>query len=216
MGRDGLDGSKAISEAKRSGFYPDMHILRDAILKSVTTSPEAFLASMHELGAQPLEYWDEQLQSSTWAVMQDGDSVLGIAAAKSPQGADKCYADPAKACFIESVWIDPSKRRRRFAEHLLTYLMQERRKAGVNKFHLWVLGHNISAMRLYERMGFKPMAGYDTRLHEIQYVLGFDRDLGDGAETEQSKAALELDRERYGITYRLLTPKTGLGPPSAA
>jgi ribosomal protein S18 acetylase RimI-like enzyme len=185
---------------------PDWRILRDAILESIATSPDSFLASADQLKAEPPEYWKGRLRSSTWAVAEQGSKVLGIAAAKPPTNVDD-YAPRDKACFIESVWIDPAMRGNGLGERLVTYLMEQRRATGIQYFYLWVFNHNIPAICLYERMAFKP-TGQDSELvdlHETQYLLKFDSDVLDEDELKRNEADRLPDRTEHGITYRLLT-----------
>ncbi len=185
----------------------DLDILHETILKSVTTSPGAFLATATELEAEPSEYWVNRLESSTWAVMQRGDQILGIAAAKPPGELDD-YALQENACFIESVWIDPSMRGKGLGERLVTYLIEQQRKAaGVQKFYLWVFDDNDPAIRLYRRMDFKP-TGQPSELPEIQFIRSFDSDLVDDDEAREDADARRWDWENYGITYRLLSPSS--------
>ena len=195
--------------APRNAPPSDWRILRDAILKSLTTSPGAFLANADELAAEPPEYWRNRLRSSTWAVVQRRNEVLGIAAVNPPGEVD-FYASPENACFIESVWIDPSMRGNGVGQRLVTYLMEQRRRdAGIQKFYLWVFDYNARAIRLYQHMGFKP-TGQPSELVdrvEIQFLRAFDSHLIDDDELNQNTDARERDRKDFGITYRLLTSK---------
>jgi ribosomal protein S18 acetylase RimI-like enzyme len=184
----------------------DWRILRDTILESIATSPNSFLASADRLTEEPPEYWKGRLQSSTWAVAEQGNKVLGISAAKPPSEVDD-YAPPEKACFIESVWIDPAMRGNGFGERLVTYLMEQRRATGIQYFYLWVFKHNAPAIRLYERMAFKPTGQPSELLEplEVQYLLKFDSDVLDDDELKRDEAARRQDEIEYGITYRRLT-----------
>jgi ribosomal protein S18 acetylase RimI-like enzyme len=180
-----------------------LDILRETILKSVTTSPAAFLATATELEAERAEYWENRLKSSTWAVVQCGNQTLGIAAAKPPGEMDD-YAQQENACFIESVWIDPLWRGRGIGERLVSYLIeQQRQAAGIQKFYLWVFYNNAPAIRLYRRMDFKPTEQL-SELPEIQFIRSFDSDLVDDDEARQDADARQWDRENFGIVYRLL------------
>lgn len=208
---NGMPTDEARSERSSDAAAPpstpssDLDILRETILKSVTTSPGAFLATASQLEAEPPEYWENLLKSSTWAVVQRGNHTLGIAAAKPPGKMDD-YALQENACFIESVWINPSLRGKGVGERLVTYLIEQQRKtAGVQKFYLWVLEDNARAIRLYRRMDFKP-TGQPSGLSEIQFIRSFDSDLVDDDEATQDANARQWDRENLEITYRLLSP----------
>ncbi len=153
-------------------------------------------------------------------MVQVEDEVLGIAAAKPPGGGDTTYADPTKACFIESVWIAPSIRGNGVGERLVTYLIEERRKVGIQRFYLWVIDHNAPAIGLYDRMKFErtgrsaPLPAWRGR--EIQYLLAFDSDVTDDYELGQNVDARVLDQEKFGITYRLLGSAAGQGSPAGS
>ena len=185
---------------------PDWRILRDTILESIATSPDSFLASADRLKAELPEYWKGRLGSSTWVVAEQGNKVLGIAAAKPPSDVDD-YAPREKACFIESVWIDPVMRRNGFGERLVAYLMEQQRATGIQYFYLWVFDHNTPAIHLYEHMAFKPTGQPSELLGplEIQYLLKFDSDVLDDDELKRNEAARLWDQADYGITYRRLT-----------
>jgi ribosomal protein S18 acetylase RimI-like enzyme len=196
---------------------PDLHILRCTILKSVTTSPSAFLATAKELEAEPPEYWENRLKSSTWAVVQRGNQTLGIAAAKPPGEVD-VDALQEDACFIESVWIDPSLRGKRLGERLVTYLIEQQRKAaGIQRFYLWVFDYNAPAISLYERMDFKRTGRPSQLLDkaEIQFRRVFDSDLIDDDELRRNAAARKKDRKDLEITYRLLSAAPEQDSPAA-
>jgi len=219
---DSSDIQSPTDKASGLSTRPDWHLLRNTILESVSTSPDAFLARADRLEKEPPEYWEGELRSSAWAVAQDGDKIVGIAAAKRPRGTDEEYADPAKACFIESVWIAPSMRRNRVGERLVTYLIEERRKDRIQQFFLWVFDHNAPAIGLYDHMDFKPTGRFADlpvpqvrevqqsaalpvpQVREVQYVLAFDSDVVDDDELARNAGERQADLDDHGITYRLL------------
>jgi ribosomal protein S18 acetylase RimI-like enzyme len=205
---DDASGIRSTDDVAQHNVSPsDLDVLRDTILKSVTTSSGAFLATVTELEAEPPEYWENRLRSSTWAVVQRGSQTLGIAAAKPPSEVDD-YALQEKACFIESVWIDPSMRGKGFGERLVAYLIEQQRGAvGIQKFYLWVFDYNAPAIRLYKRMGFKPTGQPSDLLDksEVQFLRAFDSDLIDEDELKQNATDRKKDRKDLGITYRLLS-----------
>jgi GNAT superfamily N-acetyltransferase len=215
------DGASSVQSpddvAPHSTPPSDLDILHDTILKSVTSSPGAFLATAEELEAETPEYWENRLKSSTWAVVQRGNQTLGIAAAKPPGEVDD-YARQENACFIESVWIDPSMRGKGLGERLVTYLIEQQRKAvGIQRFYLWVFDYNAPAIRLYDRMDFKPTEQPSQLLDkaEIQFLRAFDSDLIDEDELKRNAVARKKDRKDFRITYRLLsaTPSRTHLPP---
>jgi ribosomal protein S18 acetylase RimI-like enzyme len=188
---------------------PDISILRQARLDSVRTSPDAFLTTVADIETKPHGHWRQELESSTWAVLEVDGKAYGIAAAKPPEAHDT-DADPQSSRFIESVWIAPSMRRRELGEHLVSYLIETQRQRNVQNFFLWVFDQNESAISLYERMGFtatdrsKPLTlARGVSVTEIQYKLGFKNPI-DGAELAHNEASREYDRHVYNANYRLL------------
>jgi ribosomal protein S18 acetylase RimI-like enzyme len=192
--------------ASHNALSPGARILRDTILVSIGTSPGAFLATAVQIKKEPPAFWEGELTSSTWAVVKYRNKIVGIAAAKSPGEMDS-YALQGEACFIESVWVAPRIRGNGVGERLVTYLIEQKRKAGIRKFYLWVFDHNTPAIKLYRRMNFKP-TGYPPALvdlPEIQYLREFDSDVIDDEELGCNAAARKLDRRRFRITYHMLT-----------
>lgn len=189
---------------------PDWRILCDTILESVDTSPDAFLTKAREIKGKSRSFWKRKLRSSHWAVVQRGDEILGIAAAKPPGKID-FYASQGEACFIESVWIAPAMRRNGVGERLVNYLIEQERRAGIRQFYLWVFDDNASAIQLYERMGFKP-TGNSSALEEpeTQYLREFDSELIDYEEAALNEADRADDHEKLEITYRMLASPANL------
>lgn len=189
----------------------DAQILQWARSESVSTSPEAFLSTVAEIDEKPETYWKNELRSSTWLVVEDGDKVLGIAAAKRPDDRDKeNITNSPGACFIESVWIAPSVRRSGLGALLVRYLMGIKRSRGIQDFYLWVFDNNKPAIELYKRLGFQPTGLAHVvdkpvrrpRIHEIQYVRMFDR--ASPGDSEMRLGDLERDLLSHGVSYRIL------------
>lgn len=109
--------------------------------EAVSTSPGAFLTTVAEIDARSSDHWEDELRSSTWAVVQRGDEVFGIAAAKLPSDDDGYIRHSQTARFIESVWIAPSMRGNGYGERLIKYLFDAecKKSADVDRFFVWVL-----------------------------------------------------------------------------
>jgi ribosomal protein S18 acetylase RimI-like enzyme len=185
---------------------PHWRILRDAIRESITTSPASFLTTADEVAGEDPAYWEPRLRSAAWAVAELRDKVVGIAAAKAPGEVDG-YALQENACFIESVWIAPEVRQHGIGERLVTYLIEQQRQVGVQKFYLWVFDHNTSAKRLYQRMEFKATGNPSILPHrlEVQFVREFGSDVIDAEELARNAARRDQDRRELEITYRMLS-----------
>jgi ribosomal protein S18 acetylase RimI-like enzyme len=174
----------------------DAHLLQAAMRKAVSTSPEAFFTTLADLNARPAARWEREIRTSSWAVLEAGDDVVGIAAAKRPDPVADYGHDPARACFIESVWIHPERRRQGLGERLVSYLIETQRGRGIEWFLLWVVLANRGAIHFYERLGFE----------ETGQLKQFTRD-------EQGSLALEV---QYGLQFESPEAKAGWRPGSRA
>jgi ribosomal protein S18 acetylase RimI-like enzyme len=180
----------------------DWRVLRDTIIKSLEMSPDAFLTSLEQVQGEGQAFWDRKLGSAQWAVVQRDGQALGIAAAKPPVETDD-YAVPGKACFIESIWIDPRLREQGVGRRLVTYLIEQQRLVGIQDFYIWVFNHNDPAIHLYDRMDFKR-TGRDSKLPETQFLRKFDSEVVDDEELRHNRAERATDKSDFGITYRIL------------
>jgi GNAT superfamily N-acetyltransferase len=208
--RDGLDEDVVLS--------PDARILRQAVREALSTDSYAFLGTVAEVDGRSAGYWEDQIRSSTWAVMQTEDEVFGIAAAKLPGVGDKNIKDRRTARFIESVWIAPSMRGNRYSVQLIEYLMDAecKKSADIDRFLLWVFNENKTAIRVYQDMGFKPTGREQkkirkdgTRVVEVQYQLLLDSTLAVAAELDGNVMACQ-----QGWCYRILGEGTTAARPS--
>ena len=184
----------------------DAVVLEKAMRAAIATSPEAFLTTIDDLDDKEADYWESEITSSTWAVIQRGDKVVGFAVARWPHHEMDRDVDPVAARFIESVWIDPELRGKRVAERLVRFLFEvERAKSpSVSRFLLWVFDKNQTAIRLYKRMGFT----YVTRQKhnqsgrtELRYEYQLEPD-APGAQA--TLAARQDDLHKHGLRYRVL------------
>ena len=185
----------------------DAVMLENAMRAALATSPEAFLTTIDDLDDKEADYWESEITSSTWAVIQRGDKVVGFAVARWPNHEMDRDVDPVGSRFIESVWIDPELRGKRVAERLVRFLFEvERAKSpSVSRFLLWVFDKNQTAIRLYKRMGFT----YVTRQElddqsgrtELRYEYQLEPDALGGQAT---LAARQEDLRKHGLQYRVL------------
>jgi ribosomal protein S18 acetylase RimI-like enzyme len=110
-----------------------------------------------EFGKKPADHWQHEVRTATWAVIEAGTEVIGIAVARHPDPVKDADVDPDRARFIESTWIKPTHRRSRMGKRLMEFLFQEerRRHHQVDQFLLWVFEDNKSAIDFYNQMGFE-------------------------------------------------------------
>jgi ribosomal protein S18 acetylase RimI-like enzyme len=189
----------------------DARKLEKAMYEAISTSPEAFLTTADDLDGKEADYWEREIRSSTWAVIQEGDKVVGFAVARWPDSEKDTDVDPAAARFIESVWIAQGHRRNRLAERLLRFLFEvERAKSpSVRWFLLWVFDKNEYAKRLYERMGFTHVGRQklddQSGREELRYEYRLEPDAG---RVQATLAARQDDLRTSGLVYRVLGEDT--------
>jgi ribosomal protein S18 acetylase RimI-like enzyme len=186
-----------------SSLAGDAEILHYAMREAARTSPGSFLKTVEDIDAESPDYWINEIGSSTWAVAQRGDEVVGVVAAKRPDP-DHDDEDQETSRYIESVWIAPDLRGHGLGERLIKYLLEAeyRKSRHIKQVLLWVFTTNSAAIKLYLHMGFvrtpRKNEGIKT---EIEYRLDFNRKV---------YAAIGLavacwhDKRRYGVTYRVL------------
>lgn len=183
----------------------DAEILHHAMREAVRTSPDSFLKTVADVDAEPLDYWINEIRSSTWAVAQRDDEVVGIVASKRPNP-DMDSEDPATARYIESVWVAPGLRRKRLGEGLIKYLLTAEywNNQYIEQFVLWVYVTNAPAMRLYEHIGFvgTPERNEGART-EVKYRLDFNPEIHTTIGLA-ANGAHRQDRPHRGVTYRVL------------
>lgn len=204
--------AKNSAETGQQPALPDAEILRKAIRESIATSPEAFLKTVDDVDERPVDYWEKQIDTSTWAVIQRGEDVVGIAVARRPDREIDTDIDPATARFIESVWITSELQGRRIGERLVRYLFEVecKKSPGIKQFLLWVFDKNHRAIRLYERMGFvhtgiknHNIRGDRTEL-QFQYELTLDIAVVNATETAVDEAGRRADLRDFDVRYRIL------------
>lgn len=185
----------------------DAEMLQKAMLEAILTSPDSFLMTEEEANARPLDSWIEEIRSSTWAVAQQNGQVVGIVAGKRPDPA-KDVEDEAVTRYIESVWIDPDLRRQGLGARLIKYLLgvEYQKDRHVRHFRLWVFVTNLSAVSLYERMGFTRTSEVNEHEDktEVKYRLDFDSAIYAAIVLAVNEAIRRDDRRQYGVTYRVL------------
>jgi ribosomal protein S18 acetylase RimI-like enzyme len=198
----------------RAGYRPrfrDAQILKRAIRTSIRTSPEAFLKTLEDVDNSSPDYWEKEVDSSTWVVIQRNDEVVGVAVARWPDLEMDRNIDRTGARFIESVWIAPELRGSHLGERLVRFLfeVESAKSPDVEQFLLWVFDRNSPAIRLYERMGFRyageqDLPGWSGR-RELRYEYKLEPD---AAEMNAAAHARQDDLRNHGVIYRVLGRET--------
>lgn len=142
---------------------------RELRLGALQDSPIAFSADYQRNLSQPLKYWEDMLtmqadESTIFLALQAGDLIgmTGIARGNSPK--------TRHAAMIWGVFVTPEWRGLHIAEELIRACFHWARARGIVVARLGVAANNSSAVRCYERCGFK-IYGTETRalFHEGNY-----------------------------------------------
>ena len=64
--------------------FRDARILKKAMRESISTSPGSFLKTVADVDSMSAGYWEKEINSYTWVVIQHLDNVVGIAVARWP------------------------------------------------------------------------------------------------------------------------------------
>lgn len=192
----------------------DARILKKAVRESIFTSPGSFLRTVEDVDTMSPDYWDKEIDTSTWVVIEKLDKVVGIAVARWPDKEMDRDIDGLSTRFIESVWIAPEFRGSCMGERVVYYLMEVEHKKypGVDHFMLWVFESNKHAIRVYERMRFRCVGKHaleDGRIElSYEYRLPSLTDKRAIRRSRVNAAARRADLRRHGLTYRELGPDT--------
>ncbi|HVF05214.1 MAG TPA: ribosomal protein S18-alanine N-acetyltransferase [Frankiaceae bacterium] len=98
----------------------------------------------------PEMFWNELAQgdSRTYVVLTEDDRVVGYAG---------LAAMPDEA-FVQNIAVAPDQQRRGLGAALLTALLDDAKRRGLDRVGLEVRVDNAAAIALYERFGFRPVA----------------------------------------------------------
>lgn len=123
----------------------------------IRTSPTAFSMTPEEFKEKSADHWKREVGIATWAVIEAGAEVIGIAVARRPDPEQDADVDQGRGRFIESAWITPNHRRSRMGKRLMEFLFDEERRRcpQVDQFWLWVFDDNQDAISFYSQLGFK-------------------------------------------------------------
>ena len=121
--------------------------LKELRVRSLADAPDAFATTLADVKQLPEEAWRQQLETLATFVAVDERVDLGIARGVT----DHSIADQA---FLVSMWVAPEARGKRAGERLIQAVAGWARDTGHTRLVLDVADANISAIALYERMGF--------------------------------------------------------------
>lgn len=130
----------------------DWLLLKQARLQALQDSPHAFMSRYELEWSWEEAEWRRSIEATTWIVAREAERVVGLA---------RSVVEPLQPCvrFLESIWVDPDRRRNGVFRALLLKLAEIERHLGVTELLLWVLEDNHTARHAYEAAGFIPTGG---------------------------------------------------------
>jgi len=142
----------------------DLVQYRELRLDALQDSPTAFSADYQTNLSRPMSFWEGRLNFDEYGIIflaeQAGNLIgmTGIRQRESPK--TKHSAE------VFSVYVRPEWRGLNIAEGLMDLCVQWANAREVNILKLGVMADNISALRCYERCGFKI---YGTEPRDVFY-----------------------------------------------
>ena len=115
---------------------------------AVRDSPDAFGSTLDEMLSVTRAQWIEQLEQLPTFVACEQDADIGMARVS--------FANDSSEAWLRSMWVAPDFRGRRAAERLAGTVIALARDRGCTEVFLEVADHMVSAISLYERLGFSP------------------------------------------------------------
>ena len=112
----------------------------------------------HTLKPDPISYYDVGAlitDEDAEVVVAEIDGVL-VGSGYAKKKRSRAYVQPEYHAFIGFLYVDPAYRGRGVNRLVLDALFQWARKNDLPEIHLTVYPENASAIRAYEKVGFKP------------------------------------------------------------
>jgi GNAT superfamily N-acetyltransferase len=127
----------------------DWPLLKAARLDALKDSPHAFMSRYEVEWDWSEAEWRRSIEMATWVIARDTERAIGLA---------RSVAEPElpKVRYLESIWVDPDRRRRGVFRALLHKLADLERHVGATELLLWVLEDNHPARHAYQAAGFEP------------------------------------------------------------
>lgn len=133
-------------------------MLRDARLKALRCSPEAFCGNYARERLVHRRTWRRRARTGQWTVARSGGEIVGLAGLLDDP--DQELGALTSKC-IESVWVHPERRRRGLVRHMLGTIEEKAYRQGVGTLVLYVLTANQPAREVYRRLGYHDV-GLDS------------------------------------------------------
>ncbi|MEZ4410998.1 MAG: GNAT family N-acetyltransferase [Polyangiales bacterium] len=131
-------------------------------LRALADTPDAFTATLAQEAPQPDAFWIGRAARevvSTFLASVDGED-LGLCVLAP-------YGDDPRTLGLFSVWVAPTARGRGVGDALLRAVVDRARSLSATRVLLDVGDHNVAAIALYTRHGFRPTGprSFPARAH---------------------------------------------------
>jgi GNAT superfamily N-acetyltransferase len=143
--------------AVRRASYGDEQTLRSLRLQAMTDAPDAFGSTYEREKARTASDWQRWIEPNpTFLFELPSDEAVGIVAA---------VTDPAEPTVVQlmSMWVHPSVRGTGVGDALVQAVIAWATVEHALALRVWVMQGNISAVRLYERNGFRTTGNTAVR-----------------------------------------------------
>jgi len=145
--------------------------LRRIRMAALEDAPDAFGTTLEEAAAWPDSRWTEQtLILPTFIAMIDGQDCGMVRAAP--------HATRQHTASLISMWVHPDRRGTGTGEALVQAVINWARSAGYTRLLLDVADHNLHAVRLYSRCGFRATGVVGSlpppRAHVLEHEMAVD------------------------------------------
>ncbi|HEY2279248.1 MAG TPA: GNAT family N-acetyltransferase [Streptosporangiaceae bacterium] len=128
----------------------DWRAMRDIRLDALREAPYAFASTYAREAAYAEQTWRERASS--------GNSILAYLPelGPAPVGLVAWLQEVPDELELVSMWVRPQARQRQVGVALVEAVVEQARRTGRPRVHLWVTESNMPARGLYERCGFSP------------------------------------------------------------
>ncbi|MEM6991618.1 MAG: GNAT family N-acetyltransferase [Myxococcota bacterium] len=129
--------------------------LREIRLRALQEAPDAFCSTYAETSQRPLASWVQQLADLPTFVAVQGARDVGMVRTAPIEAAPGVHG-------VISMWVAPETRGRGIGAQLIEAVVAWGRAERVTELRLEVADDNVSAIGLYERMGFSRTGATST------------------------------------------------------
>jgi len=137
----------------REGILTDVVQYRDLRLFALEESPTSFSADLQINLDQPMNYWENRLKPDPYGTIffaEHNSQLIGMTGVRQGESSKTRHT-----ALVISVFVRPEWRGLHIAEELIESSCEWAKARGAEIVKLAVVTTNTSAVRCYERIGFK-------------------------------------------------------------